>query len=92
MNFWQAITEPDEIKVTPVYVDGSGAVKTGSAQTLTDVVGIMFDRDAMGYNIYQDTLETSPYNADGQYYNLFHHVRVQMQFDATEKVVALQLD
>lgn len=92
VNFWQAITEPDEIKVTPVYVDGSGAVKTGSAQTLTDVVGIMFDRDAMGYNIYQDTLETSPYNADGQYYNLFHHVRVQMQFDATEKVVALQLD
>lgn len=92
VNYWQAIKDPDEVSVTPVYIDSAGAVKTGTAQVLTDIVGIMFDRDALGYNIYQDSLETSPYNADGQYWNIFHHVRLSLMFDASEKVVVLQLD
>lgn len=92
VNFWQAIDNPREVQVTPVYIDGTGAVVTGTAQTITNIIGIIFDRDAMGYNIFQDSLETSPYNADGQYYNLFHHVRVQLQNDFTEKMVVLALD
>lgn len=92
VNFWQAIQSPDTISVTPVYIDNTGAVVTGTAQTVTPMVGIMFDRDAIGYNIYQDSLETSPYNADGQYYNLFHHVGVQLQNDFTEKMIVLLLD
>ena len=85
VSYWQAIKSPDSVSVTPVYADNTGAIVTGTAQVIDDVVGIIFDRDAMGYNLYQDSLETSPYNADGQYYNLFHHVRVQLQNDVTEK-------
>lgn len=85
VSYWQAIKKPTEVSVTPIYVDNTGAVVTGAAQDVTGVIGIIFDRDAMGYNIYQDTIETSPYNAKGQYYNLFHHVRVQLQSDFTEK-------
>lgn len=85
VSYWQAIKSPNEVSVTPVYADNTGAIVTGTAQVIEDVIGIIFDRDAMGYNIYQDSLETSPYNADGQYYNLFHHVRVQLQNDVTEK-------
>ena len=85
VSYWQAIKSPDEVSVTPVYADATGAIVTGTAQVIDDVIGIIFDRDAMGYNLYQDSLETSPYNADGQYYNLFHHVRVQLQNDVTEK-------
>ena len=92
VNYWQAINNPREVSVTPVYVNSSGAVITGTAQVVDNVIGLIFDRDAMGYNIYQDSLETSPYNAEGQYYNLFHHVRVQLQSDFTEKVVLLLLD
>ena len=92
VNYWQAINNPREVSVTPVYIDGTGAVVTGVAQVLDNVIGTIFDRDAMGYNIYQDSLETSPYNADGQYYNLFHHVRVQLQSDFTEKMVVFLLD
>ena len=92
VNYWQAINNPREVSVTPVYVDNTGTITTGTAQVVEDVIGLIFDRDAMGYNIYQDSLETSPYNADGQYYNLFHHVRVQLQSDFTEKVVLLKLD
>lgn len=85
VSYWQAIKSPDQVSVTPVYADATGAIVTGDPQVVEDVIGIIFDRDAMGYNLYQDSLETSPYNADGQYYNLFHHVRVQLQNDVTEK-------
>lgn len=92
VTYWQAIKNPDEVKATPVYIDATGAVKTGTAQALTNVIGIMFDRDAMGYNIYNDVIETSPYNAKGQYYNMFAHMDIQLQNDLTEKAVVLYLD
>jgi hypothetical protein len=37
-------------------------------------------------------IETSPYNAAGQYYNMFAHMDVQLQNDLTEKAVVLYLD
>lgn len=92
VGYWQAIDSPDSLTVTPVYVDNTGAVATGTSQAMSNVVGVMFDRDAIGYNIYQDTLDSSPYNAKGQYYNLFNNVRVQYQNDFTEKGIVLVLD
>lgn len=92
VSFWQAIKDPRTVSATPVYVDNTGAVKTGNAQVVENVIGVLFDRDAMGYNIYEDTLETSPYNAKGQYYNLYAHMDVQLQSDLTEKAVVLLLD
>lgn len=92
VGYWQAIDNPDALTVTPVYVDKTGAVATGTSQVMTNVVGVMFDRDAIGYNIYQDTLDSSPYNAKGQFYNLFNNVRVQYQNDFTEKGIVLVLD
>ena len=91
VTFWQDIKSPDGIQATPVYVDGSGIVTNGAAQTLSKVVGVIFDRDAAGYNIYQNELATSPYNAAGQYYNIFSHMRVQLQNDVTEKAAVLFL-
>ena len=52
----------------------------------------MFDRDALGYNIYHDSLDASPYNAKGQYYNIFAHMDIQLQNDFTEKIIVLRLD
>lgn len=93
VNFWQAIDSPLDVSATPVYIDSSGAVKVASGNVaVNDVIGVMFDRDAVGYNIYDDSLVTSPFNAAGQYYNLFAHVRVQYQNDLTEKCVVLCLD
>ena len=92
VGYWQDIQNPDEIQVTPEYMDASGMAVDGTAQTLTDVIGVMFDRDAIGYNIYQDTLDASPFNPNGQYYNLFANVRVRYQNDLTEKGLVLCLD
>ena len=93
VSYWQNIQSPNSISVTPVYIDATGAVVTNAAnQAVSNVVGVMFDRDAVGYNIYQDTLDASPYNAKGQYYNLFNNVRIQYQNDVTEKGILLVLD
>lgn len=92
VSYWQAIDSPSSVSVKPVYIDATGAVKVGAAQALSAVVGIIFDRDAIGYNIYRDEIETSPYNAKGSYYNIFAHMDVQLQNDVTEKAVVFYLD
>ena len=93
VNFWQAIDSPLDVSAQPVYIDANGDVYVASANVaVSDVIGVMFDRDCTGYNIYDDSLETSPYNAAGQYFNLFSHTRVQFQNDLTEKAVVLCLD
>lgn len=92
VDFWQEIDSPDEVSVTPAYVDGDLALATANAVAIDGVVGVLFDRDACGYNIYKDTMSTSPYNARGEYYNIFPHVELQLQNDITEKGVVLMLD
>lgn len=93
VNFWQSIDSPLDISAKPVYMNASGVTTVAASNVvLNDVLGVIFDRDACGYNIFDESLETSPYNAAGQYYNLFSHVRVQDQNDLTEKVAVFCLD
>lgn len=92
VGYWQDIQEPDVVDVEPAYMDVDGTVKAGAEQDLSGIIGVIFDRDAIGYNIYQDTLDASPFNPKGQYYNLFANVRVRYQNDLTEKGVVLALD
>lgn len=93
VSYWQAIKAPMSINYKPTYVDVTGAIKTGVTAVTSDVVvGVIFDRDAMGYNIYNQSIDASPFNAKGQYYNLFSHADVQMQSDMTEKVAVFLLD
>ena len=92
VTYWQAIDNPDEIQVTPSYIAANGTVATAAAQTLTDVAGILFDRDAMGVNFYEDSIHTTPLNAAGLYWNTFLHRRARYFNDMTENSVVLMLD
>ena len=93
VSFWQSIETPDEINIKPVYIDGTGAVKVASAAVnVKAIVGFMFDKDALGYNVFNESLDASPYNAKGQYYNVFSHSDVQLQSDVSEKMILLTLD
>lgn len=92
VNFWQNIFDPDIVKGKAVTVDDSGETVTTGDITVDRIIGVVMDRDAAGYNIADNSLETSPYNAAGQYYNIFSHVRIQLQNDFTEKAVLICLD
>ena len=91
VGFWQDITQPDRISTTPVHLKNDGTVETLTAFSADQFLGIMFDRDAIGYNIKDYTIEVSPYNAMGQYYNIFQHMNVQMCTDFTEKIAVFAL-
>ena len=92
VNFWQSIQSPNTIQVTPTYMDTSGAIVTGAAQTLTDVVGIMYDRDAMGIVTQNERVMQTPFNARGHYSNIFWTYVQKWYSDFTEKAIILKMD
>lgn len=88
VNFWQAAKDPNEVNVKPVYLNADCEFVNATDPVLVEgIVGVLMDRDAAGYNLADDELVASPYNAKGQYYNLYNHVRIQLQNDLTEKAV-----
>lgn len=92
MDFWQSITNPAAISVTPVYTGTDGAVKTGNAVTNGAVFGILHDRDALGYALVNSWSAVTPLNIDGGYWNESYHARIKTIQDNTEKAVVLLLD
>lgn len=82
--FWQSMKSPDEINVKPA----SG----GSAIDQAGVMGVLFDREAMGTFKKKYTSLTSPINAAGKYYNVFYHMITMYFNDLTENAVIFLLD
>ena len=92
VNFWQSFMNPTSVIAKPVVLNADGSLTEMTTDVaVNDILGVLMDRDAAGYNIYDESIEVSPYNAAGQYYNMFSHVRVQLQNDLTEKGVLICL-
>lgn len=92
INFWQSIQNPSTVSMTPVYTDTSGAVATSSAVAQSGVIGVIHDRDALGYTITNPVSAVTPMNAKGLYWTEYYHARFKTIFDNTEKAVVLVLD
>lgn len=93
VDYWQSIESPDEIQVTPAIIDPvSGIASAGTAQTMTDVFGVIFDQDAIVTNMKYYRLANTPLNARGLYFNTWLTVNAQYCNDLTEKGVVLLLD
>ena len=92
VNFWQNIKAPDAINVTPVYMNDTGMFVTGSAQTLTNVFGVIFDEEAAGITTFDEWAATTPFNSKGGYWNVHDHFLVRYWNDFTEKALVLLLD
>ena len=81
--FWQSIKTPDGINIKPA----SG----GTAISQSSVMGILFDREAMGTFKKKYSSLTSPINAAGKYYNVFYHMIEMYYNDLTENAVVFLL-
>lgn len=92
VSYWQNINTPHQIQVTPSSVDANGAVTTENQQTVSNIFGVMFDRDAIGSNRYYYDVANTPLNARGLYYNTWLNARLQYMNDLTEKGIVLLLD
>lgn len=94
VDFWQAINSPMAINITPNYLDVSdGAVKkAGSAVSESNVLGIMFDDEAMGLRDKSSWTMATSFNTRGAYYNQWYHLGTECFNDLTENAVILLLD
>lgn len=92
VNYWQSIETPMAIDVTPNYLDVDGSIKTGAEQNITNLVGVIFDREALGYTVMNEWSATTPLNASGGYWNTFYHFLMKWWVDYSEKGIILLLD
>lgn len=93
VNYWQSISTPDSIDITPAYTSTAGVLTVpGTAVTQSDIFGIIFDRDAMGMTMLDRRVLSTPLNTKGLYRNLHVHCKQRVVFDNTEKIAVLLLD
>lgn len=90
--YWQDINNPDVINIAPVYTGTSGQVVTGDPVQQTMILGVMHDRDALGYADVYNASHVTPLNAKGEYWTTWDHTNFRTIMDMTEKGVILLLD
>ena len=93
VDFWQDIKTPQTINVTPVYTNSSGvATVAGAAVNKSTVIGVIHDKDALGYAWINPTTAVTPLNAAGLYFNEYYHAKFATLSDNTEKCIVLLLE
>lgn len=91
VNFWQDFNYPDRISVTPSYTKADGTIDTGTAQNVSNILGVLYDREAMGINVALDKANTTTMNAKGRYWNTYYHMTKRFYNDLTENCVIFTL-
>lgn len=76
LNFWQSAQTADTVKVE--------RASDGVAVTIQNVVGVLYDRDALGIYKRDEDVLTTPVNAKGLYYNTFYH-QIELWFNDTSE-------
>lgn len=92
LNFFQSIKTPDSVSVTPAYIGADGAVATATAQVVNDIFAVVCDRDAAGTNYHDQSVDVTPLEARGKYYNYWYHEARRYWNDVTENAVLFLLD
>lgn len=89
--YWQSPNSPEEINVTPAYMDNSGAIVNAAAQNITNIFGVLFDDEAIMTQTVNSWSAPSPFNAAGGYTNTFWHQSNRYLNDFNEKGTVLLL-
>lgn len=93
VNFWQSIKTPMGINVKARYITASGNPATDTTGTATsNIFGILMDEEAAGITTYGARTATTPYNARGEYMNVWWHFNDRYWNDFTENAVVFLLD
>lgn len=93
VNFWQSIQTPMGINVQARYMLSTGSITTDSEATKTsNILGVLMDEEAAGITTYGARTATTPYNARGEYTNVWWHFNDRYWNDFTENAVVFLLD
>lgn len=95
VNFWQSIDTPDEINVTPSYLETAGAnagtIQKGAAVNQDGIFAVLMDKDACGIT-QQGEYARSVYNGRGCYNNFFWTINLRHYNSFTENACVFLLD
>lgn len=91
MEYWQSMNERTKISVDAAYTAADGTRANGVV-TQDNIIGVIYDRDAMGINVNLESVNTTPLNAKGRYYNTYYHFVRRFYNDITENAVVFVLD
>ena len=95
VNFWQAIDTPDEINVTPSYLEttgiNAGTIQKGAAVNQNGIFAVLMDRDACGITQQGEYARTA-YNPRGMYNNFFWTVNIRHFNSFMENACVFLLD
>lgn len=84
LNFWQAAQSPYDVNIT--------RPSDSAATNVTNVVAILYDRDAMGVYKIDEEVATSDLNAAGLYYNQYWHEKQLRFIDLSENGIIFTLN
>lgn len=86
--YWQTPANPLDVDVTPNQFDvNTGLSEDGNEVKGVKVVGLLYDKDALGVTYRQENVLTTPINARGNYYNTVYHWSKDYRYDPTENMV-----
>lgn len=93
IDYWQNINEPTKIDVTPAIPDilSPGAQTVGNRVQLSNVLGIMYDRDAIMVDFHLESVESTPLEARKHYRTIWNTINKNPIWDATENFVVFYL-
>lgn len=91
VTFWQNIDDPYTVDATPAYLDTAtgGIVNALSDTKVENIIGCLFDVEALGTCTRSTWSASSPFNPRGGYYNIFYHFTQTTWNDFTENFVLL---
>ena len=91
VTFWQNIEDPYTIDATPAYLNTTtGNVDTALSDVkVENIVGLLFDEEALGMTQMSTWTAPTPFNAKGGYHNIFWHTTIRTWNSFTENCVLL---
>lgn len=93
VTFWQNIEAPASITAKPTWLKSDGELTTETnAVTIENMIGMLFDEEALGITRKSTWMQATPMNARGGYYNIFYHFTQTLFNDFTENAVVLYAD
>lgn len=84
MNYFQSEDTPDQIKIK--------RASDSTDTTVSNIVGTLTDRDALGIYKQMNIVRTTPVNAAGLYYNQYHHLKQLWFNDLSENGLVFTLN
>lgn len=93
VNYWQSIETPMGIQAKVGYIDASGVAQTTTENvTQSNVLGVLFDEEAVGITTVNAWSAPAPFNARGGYTNTFWHFTDRYFNDLTENGVVFLME